>query len=76
MWCTFRTSSKESLLKLYNIIGLPVLLCGCKNWTLLNPHARKIETAEMKCLRSVVGCTLYGHKTNEELKFTNYIQYK
>jgi hypothetical protein len=44
---------------------------------LLNPHEKKNETAEMKCLRSLVGCTLCGHKTNEEIrKLTKYIQYK
>lgn len=64
-------------MKVYNIIAVPVLLYGCENWTLLNPQERKIETAEMKCLRSVVGCTLYGHKTNKEIrKLTKYIKYK
>lgn len=39
------------------------LLCGCENWTSLTERERRTETAEMKCVRSVAGCTLCTYKT-------------
>jgi hypothetical protein len=45
-----------------------MLLHGCENFTLIKQHEEKVETMEMKCLRSVAGYTLYDHKTNEEMR--------
>lgn len=39
------------------------LLYGCENWTSLKERERRTETAEMKCVRSVVGFTLCTYKT-------------
>jgi hypothetical protein len=31
-----KTNTKETILKLYTILHVPALLCGCENWRLLN----------------------------------------
>jgi hypothetical protein len=49
---------------------VPLLLYGYEKRSLLTQHVR-IEAMEIKFLRSVAGCTLNGHKTNEELNVYN-----
>jgi hypothetical protein len=44
---------------------VPILLYRCENWTSLKQHDRRIETAEMKFLRPIVGYTLYDHKAKK-----------
>jgi hypothetical protein len=42
---------KDTQLKFYKVMAVPVLLYGCENWTLNRVDRRNIETAEMKFLR-------------------------
>jgi hypothetical protein len=66
---------KDTQLKFYKIMEVPVLLYGCENWALNRVDRRKIETAEMKCLRRVAGFTLRDEvrntATREELQIFN-----
>jgi len=39
-----------------------------ENWTLTALERRRIEAAEMKVLRPLVGYTLYDHKTNDYIR--------
>jgi hypothetical protein len=55
-------------LKLYNTLVMPAFLYGSENWTLTALQRRRIEAAEMKLLRPLVGYTVYDHKTNVSVR--------
>lgn len=38
---TFETSNMEMLVKLYNIMVVPVLLYGCENWTITKTRMKE-----------------------------------
>jgi hypothetical protein len=46
-----KTVGKETVLKFYKTLAVPVLLYGAENWTLTGPQKKRIEVAEMKLLR-------------------------
>ena len=48
--------------KVYKIVVWPVLLYGTETWAEKVEHLRKLGTMEMKCLRRVVGCTLWDRR--------------
>jgi len=64
----FKKVRTETILKIYNTLILPTFLYGSENWTLTALQRRRIETAEMKLLRTLAGYTLYGHKTNDYIR--------
>jgi hypothetical protein len=45
----------DTQLKFYKIMAVPMLTYGSKKWTINPSDKRKIESAEMKFLRSVAG---------------------
>ena len=44
------------------------ILYGSENWALTTSQRRRLETAEMKLPRPLVGYTLYDHKTNDYIR--------
>jgi hypothetical protein len=50
-------------LKFYKIMAVPMLTYASENWTINRSDKKKIESAEMKFLRSVAGYTLLDKKT-------------
>jgi hypothetical protein len=65
---------KETRVKLYNTLALPVLLYGSEMWTIKAKVARRKLAAEMKYMRRTTGYTWTDRKTNtqiaKELKIT------
>lgn len=59
---------RKTQLKFYKTMAVPMLTYACENWTLNRSDRRKIETAEMKFLRSVAGYTLFDKKHNEDIR--------
>ena len=55
---------RETIIKLYNTLALPVLLYGSETWTVKARDARRITAAEMKYVRRTVGYTWTDYKTN------------
>ena len=53
---------RKTQLKFYKTMAVPMLTYACENWTLNRSDRRKIETVEMKLLRSVAGYTLFDKK--------------
>jgi hypothetical protein len=49
---------KEIKLRLHNIISKPALQYGSETWILRAEDKRRIETSEMRFLRSVLGVSL------------------
>jgi len=64
----FKKMRTETFLKLYNTLILPTFLYGSENWTSTASQRRRIEAAEMKLLRPLVGYTLCDHKTNNSIR--------
>jgi hypothetical protein len=48
---------RETRIKLYNTLALPVLLYGSETWTVTARDARRITAAEMKYIRRTAGYT-------------------
>jgi hypothetical protein len=59
---------KETVLKFYKTLAVPVLLCDAENWTLTVSQKKRIEAAEMKLLRPLAGYTLRDHKYNDDIR--------
>ena len=45
----------KTRIKLYNILALPVELCGSETWTVKARDARRITAAQMKYMRRTAG---------------------
>jgi len=64
----FRKVRRETILKIYNTLVLPIFLYGSENWTLTALQRRRIEATEMKLLRPLAGYTFHGHKTKDSVR--------
>jgi hypothetical protein len=53
--CLGKNMRKEIKLRLHNIISKPALQYGSETWVLREEDKRRIETSEMRFLRSVLG---------------------
>jgi hypothetical protein len=51
-----------------------ILLYGNENRALLKQHERLIEAEEMKCWKSIVGCTLCDRQTKKRTAYTIQIK--
>jgi hypothetical protein len=49
-------------------MAVPVLMYGSEAWTIKKKDISRIQSAEMKFLRSVKGCTRMDHIRNEEIR--------
>jgi hypothetical protein len=66
--CVHLKVRKETILKFYKILAVPVLLCGAENWTSTVPQKKRIEAAEIKLLRPLAGYTLRDHTYNDDTR--------
>jgi hypothetical protein len=62
-----KKTRKVTNLKFYKIIAVPVLLYGGETRTLRKREWNRIQAAEMKCLRTVKGCTRLDQVRNENI---------
>jgi hypothetical protein len=72
MWSNCKNTKektrKETNLKFYKIMAVPVLLYGSETWTQRKRDWNRIQAAEMKCLRTVKGCTRLDQVRNEDIR--------
>jgi hypothetical protein len=59
---------KETNVKFYKIMAVPVLLNGSETWTPRKRDWNRIQAAEMKYLRTVKGCTRLDQIRNEDVR--------
>jgi hypothetical protein len=52
----------------YKIMAMPMLTYASENWTINRSGKKKIESAEMKFLRSVAGYTLLDQKRSTDIR--------
>jgi hypothetical protein len=55
-------------LKFYKIMAVRMLTYASENWTINRSDKKKIESAEMKFLRSVAGYTLLDKKRSTDIR--------
>ena len=61
---------KNLKIKIHRIIILPVVLCGCKTWTLTLREERRLKVFENRVLREIFGLR-WGELTGETRKLHN-----
>lgn len=59
---------KETQLKFYKVLAVPVILYGSESWILRRKDESKITAAEMRFLRSVEGVSRSDRIPNDEIR--------
>ena len=65
-------ATRTTLLKFYKTVAVPVLTYGSEIWSLTETDKRKIETSEMRFLRSVAGLSLRSVDIKNDLHIYRY----
>ncbi|KAJ4451178.1 hypothetical protein ANN_02620 [Periplaneta americana] len=60
---------KDTQIKLYKVMAIPTGLYASETWTLKEKDRSRLQAAEMRFLRSVVGVTRLDHIRNEEIRY-------
>jgi hypothetical protein len=63
-----KKTRKETNLKFYKIMAVPVLLYDSETWPPRKRDWNRIQAAEMKYLRTVKGCTRLDQISNEDIR--------
>ncbi|KAJ4445095.1 hypothetical protein ANN_06894 [Periplaneta americana] len=63
-----KKTRKETQIKFYKTMVIPTLLYGCEAWTLKKNDINIIQSAEMKFLRGVKGCTRLNRYRNDDIR--------
>jgi hypothetical protein len=63
-----KKTRKDKQLKFYKTMPVPVLMYGSEAWVIKKNDTSRIQSAEMKLLRSVKGCTRMDHIRNEDIR--------
>lgn len=59
---------KDSIVKLYKSMAIPTLTYGSETWTITKQYHTKIQSSEMKFVRSIAGYTKMDKKYNEDIR--------
>jgi hypothetical protein len=59
---------RDTQIKLHNITSKEVLKLGSETWTLNQRDRTRLEAAQMKFLRPMLGLTRLDHQRNEEIR--------
>ena len=54
--------------QVYKTMVRPVILYGAETWAVKEEHVKKLEVAEMKCLRAIRGVTTRERMRNEDIR--------
>jgi hypothetical protein len=63
-----KKTRKETNLKFYKIMSVPVLLYGSERWTPRKRDWNRIQSTEMEYLRTVKGCTRSDQIRYEDIR--------
>ena len=62
-----RSVSKRTKLHVFRVMVMPVLLYGAETWAVTQQELRKLHAFQMKCLREIVGVTLWDRRRNVDI---------
>jgi hypothetical protein len=60
--------STETKLRLHKICSKPVLFYGSEAWVINKRDAQKLEAAQMRFLRPLLGFTRLDHQRNSDIR--------
>lgn len=63
-----KKTRRETQLKMYKVMAVPVLLYGSESWVLTRKKSSNIQASEMRFLRAVKGCSLLDQLRNENIR--------
>ncbi|KAJ4434311.1 hypothetical protein ANN_22866 [Periplaneta americana] len=63
-----KKTRKETQIKFYKTMATPTPLYGCEAWTLKKNYINRIQSAEMKFLIGVKGCTRLDRYRNDDIR--------
>src|SRR6266550_2781532 len=66
MKCNIKVQ-KETRMKVYNTLAVPMITYGCEVWALKKTDKRRITAAEMKFMRRTAGVTLRDRIKSETI---------
>ena len=66
--CSAQVVRKDTMLKFYKVMSIPTITYGSETWTVNNKNKKRIQSAEMRFLRSVAGYRLTDRKRNIEIR--------
>ena len=53
-------------MKLYKLLVLSILLCGCESWTMTaETMSKRVQTFETKCFRQILGISWRDRMSND-----------
>jgi Reverse transcriptase (RNA-dependent DNA polymerase) len=59
---------REAKMKCVHGAVEPVLLFGCESWAMTTEDRRRVDVAQMKWLRNILGITLWHRRRNEQVR--------
>ena len=62
-----RTLSTATKVRSYQTLVMPVLLYGAETWTVTQHDIRKLKSFQMRCLRDILGITLWNRVRNTDI---------
>jgi hypothetical protein len=62
-----RSVSKRTKVHVLRVMVMPVLLYGAETWVVTQQELRKLHAFQMKCLRDIVGVTLWDRRRNADI---------
>ena len=62
-----RSVTKRTKLHVFQVMVMPVLLYGAETWAVTQQELRKLHAFQMKCLREIVGVTLWDRRRNVDI---------
>jgi hypothetical protein len=61
-------TGKDTRIKFYETIAIPTLMYASETWVMRKKDKDKIQSAEIKFLRSTIGCKLLDRRKTEEIR--------
>ena len=62
-----RSVNKRTKLHVFRVMVMSVLLYGAETWAVTQQELRKLHAFQMKCLREIVGVTLWDRRRNVDI---------
>ena len=62
-----RALSSATKVRAYQTLVMPVLLYGAETWTVTQHDIRRLKSFQMRCLRNILGITLWNRVRNSDI---------
>ena len=59
--------SKKTKALVFRVMVISVLLYGLETWAVTQQDLKRLHAFQMKCLRDIIGVTLWNKRRNEDI---------